>query len=310
MRLMKPFVTSLTAVAIIVAGPAPGHAATVDTTYRVWTWNVAGWAMHRGSTTNGLIPVLSNSIRAQGAHFAALNELCLGQHDAIRRNLRDSGWPQDRENFARFEVTNPAACNGQGVGIALFSKAPLGGSSRYTLPDDGRPENRKLLCAPLLNRPHMRFCTTHITTSNEVIDGEKINKRQLNYVRDRLEAFHSAGDTVIIAGDFNAQPDYGRLDGWYSTSLDVPNNRNNTGVYRELDDTEPTCAGYGETTVAPGNTEGPPCSPGKKIDLIFAREDRVIGAYTADSLAISTACGGPCSNHRILTGTVTLRVNL
>jgi endonuclease/exonuclease/phosphatase family metal-dependent hydrolase len=291
-----------------MAPAPPASAATVDATYRVWTWNIAGWAIHGGSTTDGLIPVLANSIRNRDAQFAAVNELCHNQYDAIRRNLRNSGWMQDPNNFARFTTTRSGRCNGEDVGIALFSKAPLGSVNRFTLPDDGRPEARKLMCAPLLNRPHLRFCTTHITTSNEVINGEKINKQQLDYVRARLEDYHAAGDTVIIAGDFNAQPDYGRLNGWYSSSLDVPNNRNNTGRYRELDDTDSRCPGYGERTQA--DTTGGPCGLGVKIDLIFVRENTIVGSYSGDSLAISSACGGPCSNHRIVTGTVTVRVNV
>jgi hypothetical protein len=47
-----------------------------------------------------------------------------------------------------------------------------------------------------------------------------------------------------------------------------------------------------------------------KIDVIFVRENTIVGSYRGDSLAISTACGGPCSNHRILTGAVTVRVNV
>jgi hypothetical protein len=69
----------------------------VDATYQVWTWNVAGWAIHGGSTTDGLIPV------------------CHNQYDAIRRNLRNSGWMQDPDNFARFTTTRSGRCNGEDV---------------------------------------------------------------------------------------------------------------------------------------------------------------------------------------------------
>ncbi|GAB3965809.1 hypothetical protein GCM10027615_11620 [Plantactinospora veratri] len=42
--------------------------------------------------------------------------------------------------------------------------------------------------------------------------------------------------------------------------------------------------------------------------MIFVRENRIVGTYTGDSLSVSTACGGACSDHRILIGTVTVRV--
>ena len=48
---------------------------------------VAGWAMHRGSTTDGLITVLSDSIRNRSSEFAAVNELCWSQYKAIQANL-------------------------------------------------------------------------------------------------------------------------------------------------------------------------------------------------------------------------------
>jgi hypothetical protein len=227
MRLRKVAIQLLCAVALFaVATVVPASAvsvAPVEQAYTVWTWNVAGWVIHRGSTTDGLIQVLANSIRNQGADFAAVNELCRNQYDAIRQNLRSTGWMQDENNFAR------------------------------------------------------------------------------------LEDYHAVGDTVIIAGDFNAQPDYGRMNGWYSSSLDVPNNSNNTGHYRELDDTDDRCLGYGERTQT--DPTGGPCGLGKKIDLIFVRENKLVGTYSGNSLSISSACGGPCSDHRIVTGTVTVRID-
>ncbi|MEV4580446.1 hypothetical protein AB0K16_45180 [Nonomuraea jabiensis] len=94
----------------------------------------------------------------------------------------------------------------------------------------------------------------------------------------------------------------------------MPNNSGNTGEHRELDDLDPRCPGVGETTVGELNAKGevietgPPCDQRPKIDLLFVRESAIAGPYTADSLAISTICGGPCSDHRITTGTVTVRV--
>lgn len=309
MRLLRPLVVLCAVVAVAPLATSAAWAATTNATYNVWAWNVAGWTMHRGSTSDGLITALTASIRNRSAHFAGLNELCWSQYQAIQTNLRNSGWPQDSGNFSRFEASRDTVCNGEPFGNALFSKEPLGTANRFTLPSDGTAERRTLLCAPLASRPHLRFCTTHITPSNAVINGQKINEQQLNYVLNRLEEFSAAGDTVLIAGDFNAQPNYGRMNGWYSSTLDVPNNSGNYGHYRELDDLDSRCVGYGETTVADGDTGGP-CGLGAKIDLIFVREDKIVGGYSGDSLAISTSCGGPCSDHRIVIGTVTVRVTL
>lgn len=282
-------------------------AAASTSAYTAWTWNVAGWTIHRGSTTDGLVGVIGDSIRNRSANFAALNELCWSQYKAVQANLRDSGWPRDVENFSRFEQHRSDGCDGEPFGLAIFSKAPLGPAGRYALAADGSAEVRKLLCATLESGPRVRFCTTHITPSNAEINGKKINETQLGQVRTHLESFEAAGDTVIAAGDFNAQPHYGRLNGWYAPTLDVANNNLNTGAYRELDDTDTRCPGYGEGSTA-GNAEGL-CGQSKKIDLIFARENHIVGGYSGDSLGISTKCGKACSDHHIVIGTVTIRAN-
>ncbi|MFD5322750.1 endonuclease/exonuclease/phosphatase family protein [Streptomyces sp. NPDC127092] len=290
----------------------PATAAQADTppprTYTVWQWNVAGNTIHDGSTTDGLVTQAAASIVNRGADFAAFNELCQGQYSALVSELRAKGWPQDQANFARFEPSRPAGnaavCRGEAFGNAIFSKRPLGGAARFALPDDGTAEKRNMLCAPLTDGTATRFCTTHITTS------QSFNVAQLDFVHQKLEEYAAAGETALIAGDFNAQPHYGRLNSYYAPSVDTAYNANNTGEYRELDDADAgNCLGYGEWTAdgTPGVT--PPCGGYAKIDHIFVRESALAGPYDADSLAISTACTGvaACSDHRILVGTVTVR---
>lgn len=274
----------------------------------VWMWNVAGWSMHEGSTTNGMVDAAAASIQNRDADFAAFNELCRSQYDAIISRLRDDGWAEDPQNFSRFESNHDTGCGGGQYGNAIFSKRPLGAADRFTLPQDETAERRSVLCAGLETNPTLRFCTTHITPSNEVIDGEKINEQQLDYALALLEDYHDSGDSVVIAGDFNAQPNYGRMSGWYSSAVDTPNNSGNTGDYRELhDDDADHCIGYGEYTVL-GQWDPPgPCGEdGKKIDMIFVRENLLVGDYWGDALAISQDCGGPCSDHRILIGNATV----
>ncbi|WP_211369739.1 endonuclease/exonuclease/phosphatase family protein [Nonomuraea turkmeniaca] len=292
-------------------------------TFDVWHWNVAGNKMHHGSTTNGMVARAVASILEDDRDLVAFNELCWGQYKAIQSALGSAGWPDDSTNYSRFAtILGPTSgvCNGsEDFGNAIFSKQPLGPASRFTLPPDGTREQRNLLCAGLLTTPGARFCTTHITTSNVIADnGQKHNVNQLNFVLDQMEAYRAAGETVIIAGDFNAQPDYGRLNNWYSSSLSTAHNGNNTGHYRELDDNDPAqCLGYGEWTATGTPGDAPPCAnaePHAKIDLIFVRDDRIAGPYYGDSRPIPTACtgipatpaypAGSCSDHRMMTGTV------
>ncbi|ABP53218.1 Endonuclease/exonuclease/phosphatase [Salinispora tropica CNB-440] len=278
-------------------------------TYNTWVWNVAGWTMNGASTTNGLITAITDSIRNRSADFAALNEVCRGQYVAVIEKLRDLGWPEDDSNFARFETSHSTACDGEPFGNAIFSKAPLGTASHYTLSSDGSSEDRTLLCAPLSATPKVVFCAAHITPSDAIIDGKNINERQLDEVHSLMETFNALGLTVILAGDLNNEPNLDPLNKWYSSSLNTQYNSANYGSYRELDDTDTRCAGYGEITVDNGDTGGP-CGLGRKIDFIFVRENRLAGSYTGDSLSISTVCGGYCSDHRIVIGTATVDVNL
>ncbi|MGW3659140.1 endonuclease/exonuclease/phosphatase family protein [Streptomyces sp. NPDC005151] len=302
----------LTLAGALAAVLLPATAAQAETaaprTYTVWQWNVAGNTIHDGSTTDGMVDQAATSIVNREADFAAFNELCKGQYSALVNNLRAKGWPTDPQNFARFEPSrqagNASVCNGEAFGNALFSKQPLGAADRFALPDDGTAEKRNLLCAPLTDGAATRFCTTHITTS------QSFNVAQLEFVRQKLEDYHTAGETVLIAGDFNAQPHYGRLNSYYAPSLDVPNNGHNTGAYRELDDNDPAnCLGYGEWTADGTPGAAPPCGGNAKIDLIFVRESALAGPYSEDSLAISTTCTGvaACSDHRIVVGTVTVK---
>jgi endonuclease/exonuclease/phosphatase family metal-dependent hydrolase len=306
--------------------------------YRLWQWNVAGDSIHQGSVSDGLIGTAVSSIVASGTDVAVLNELCAQQFRALQAGLVAAGWPQDAGDFAAFQATStgvPTVCGGEDFGIALFSAAPLGPVDQVTLPADGSGADRGLLCAPLWALPAMRFCTTHITTSSApAAGGQPANVAQLRTVLERLQAYHATGSTVLIAGDFNAQPDYHRLDDWYAASVDGPANAGNTGALRELDDADPAhCPGYGDWTATGPAGSTPPCSGGAttcrpgdatgcaKIDLAFVREDDLAGPYSADATAIPATCPGvpektgvyavgSCSDHRVVTGTVPVRVLL
>ncbi len=296
----------------LAAGPA-AQASTTNA-YNVWLWNVAGDAMHHGSTTDGMVSAAVSSIVNRDADFVAFNEICRSQYNAVIAGLRDAGWPADPQNFARFSESLPASpglCAGTAFGNAIFSAAPLAAASSYALPADGRAETKTLLCAPLQRTAHVRFCTTHITT---VV---AYKAAQLDYVLGKLDGYRAAGDTVLIAGDLNSQPDYSNLAAWHTH-------------YRELDDNDPDhCLGSGEWTATGPPGTAPACSGGSttctptdhtgcaKIDMIFAVRSDLQGAYSADAHDIPTTCtgipakpgvylAGSCSDHRSLTGTVTL----
>ncbi|MEV4020948.1 endonuclease/exonuclease/phosphatase family protein [Nonomuraea angiospora] len=322
MRMLARFMVTVVALgATLLTGGSARAADSVVETYNVWQWNVSGWKMNRASTTNGMVDAAAASILNRNSDFAAFNELCWSQYKALQDKLVQNGWVSADTSFARFaairngeEPREDPACGYEQFGIAIFSRQDLGTAKKYDLPKDTNGGVHKLLCAPLAARPHMRFCTTHITSEETTIGGSPINERQLDAVQGHLQDLYNDGDTVIIAGDFNARPHLPRLNDWYSPTVNGPNNGNNTGVYRELDDLDPRCPGVGEPTVLDTIPVEEPCNQRPKIDLIFVRESSIAGPYSGDALGEGTGgtgCGGgPCSDHRVTIGTVPVRVKV
>ncbi|MEU9298078.1 endonuclease/exonuclease/phosphatase family protein [Streptomyces sp. NPDC048266] len=309
--------------ALLPAAAAQAETTNADPTV-IWQWNVGGSTIHHGASNTGMVDGAVASIINRNADFVAFNELCKGQWDSLVAKLRTAGWPQDSTNFARFEPSINAggdACGGAAFGNAIFSKLPLGTADRIALPDDPSPEQRNMLCAPLRDFATTRFCTTHIAAVNTkwgVTNAHKV--AQLAAVQVQLDSWVGQGQTVMIAGDFNAQPHYSSLNTYYSASLNVPDlNDSNSGSFRELDDNDSSnCLGYGEWTADNPDAHAPlACGSGMtKIDLIFVSEASLLGpgSYSADSLAIAENCQRQgetftikCSDHRILTGTVNLK---
>ncbi|GAA3513677.1 hypothetical protein GCM10022220_61380 [Actinocatenispora rupis] len=302
-------VVALVAAALLVSlVPAQRAAASTTVSYRIWHWNIAGHAYHLGSTTDGIIEAMRGSISYRDPDFVSVNEMCHSQYDAMIDQLQNMGWPQDPLNFARFEPMLPAGdptiCAGTAYGIALFSRFPLGTTDRYTLPSDGQPKARKLLCAAVKATPQVRFCTTHITTV------QSYQQSQLDYVRGVLDGYRAAGGTVLIAGDFNVQPHETPLDPWYVPAVDTVNNGNNSGAYHELDDQDPICPGWGEETTE-NDVGGGACGQARKVDMVFTGADRLI-SYWEDPQPIGSICGAhrdlPCSDHRIVDADATVTV--
>ena len=292
-------------------------------THTIWHWNVAGSTLHGGAVDDGLVEVLVASVLTRGADLVSLNEVCRQQFDAVVAGLAGAGWAQDPARSAVFHATVEAApdvCGGQPFGLALLSAAPVGDVRTTVLPDDGTGATRALLCAVVGPRP-LRFCTTHVTTSSlpDPATGLPRNVLQLRAVAVELATYAGQGETALLAGDLNAQPHYARLDDWYAPSVATPANGANSGRYRELDDTDRGCPGYGEPTALGPPGEAPPCGGGAKVDHLFVREDRIAGGYRANALEIPHSCpgvperpgvnaAGACSDHHVLLGTVTVRV--
>ncbi|MEU2506172.1 endonuclease/exonuclease/phosphatase family protein [Streptomyces sp. NPDC007863] len=343
----KALVAGALALAALLTNATGATAASAEAEavpYTAWTWNVSGHKMNHGRTDSGLVEEAVGSIgRAENAvDFVSFNEICYSQYRAIRTQL--ASWNPDNPSYARFQEAIPAGstgadgrsiCGGESFGKALFSRHRLGvaeyrtfaqesGLSYWSADGVRHPVMSGLLCAPLADRPAMKFCSVHV---GPISTTEKpYGYRQLVELDGILDGFAAAGQTYMIAGDFNAEPDYDRLNRFYAEEVPEPSGSRaegpNYGDHRELDDQDASCPGYGEETSA-NPVAGLPCGvPSPKIDMIFARADRLASPdHSADSKAIPVCTGidetgalkpgstEPCSDHRVVIGRATLLVD-
>jgi hypothetical protein len=314
----------LAACAALVGVAAPTSAASAAT-FTTWQWNVAGWEMHNGSTTDGMTAAAAASIVDRDADVVVLSEICQQQYDDLVGRLSAAGWPDDPTNFGRFQSDLSDGCgSGDDFGQAVFTKAAAGGTVRALLPADTRAEDHWLLCVQL-GATTALGCGLHITIDTTVMpDGHHADVDQLDAALRTVEGYEQSGWTVLVGGDFNAQPDYARMHSWYAAAA----GNGGWGFWRELDDTDSRCNGYGEWTATGTPGAAPMCSGGSttctatvttgcaKIDGEFVRENRIAGPYSEDALDLATSCptipgtaaypAGSCSDHRVVVGTATV----
>ncbi|GGY75372.1 endonuclease/exonuclease/phosphatase family protein [Streptomyces omiyaensis] len=315
--------------------------------FTAWTWNVSGHRLNGGATDNGLVEAAVKSIRKPGSavDFASFNEICYGQYRRIRAEL--AGWNPDNTNYARFQEAVPAdstdlsgapICRGEAFGKAVFSRHALGDAEYRTFEQESgifyrsgdgvrHPVRNGVLCVPTADRPAMKFCSVHIGPIST--RAKPYGYRQLIELDTLLDGFARAGETYMVAGDFNARQYYRRLDRFYDKDVVLPgrpDDEPNRGAHRELDDTDPVCAGYGEWTADGRSADGAAgreqdCGAKPKIDMIFVRTDRLASRdYSADAEPVPdcrkvrngrTVPGSvvPCSDHRAVVGRATLLVD-
>jgi endonuclease/exonuclease/phosphatase family metal-dependent hydrolase len=262
-------------------------------TYRVLQWNIAGGKVH-DCRTAGITAAVRDFVKDHDIDFVSLNEVCPSQYETIHEALRKL-WGKDGGRFAAYVGDGKARV----VGNAIFSKRNFDTITRRHVGDD-KYGARNLLCGRVNALPHLRFCSAHLTPADSKA------RDQLDRVREQLETWWSdRRDTVLIAGDFNLQPDDPGFNAFYTADANhARHNPNNHGAYHELDDDAPDhCRGYGERSVPHGS--GGPCNAGGKIDFIFARKNRIKDdRYGADAMNVPHTCGGACSDHRPVRGFV------
>lgn len=282
---------------IEVEEPDPEEPTEIRATYRFLTWNIAGGKEHDCRTAE-ITAAVVRMVRERGSDFVGLNEVCRSQYDSIREALAEV-WGH------RASAVFSAYADGGRVSNAIFSRYDLLGFTREQVGAD-RYGTRNLVCGRVRSRPNLRFCSIHLSPATSLA------RPQLMRVRDHVEGWwDDTRDTVILAGDFNLEPNDRAFDAFYASGANHPDhNPSNHGDYRELDDDDAAhCRGYGERSVP--RTGGGPCRDGRRIDLIFVRANRIVdGRYGSDTRDIPGGCGGLCSDHRPVAGWARLRIRV
>jgi endonuclease/exonuclease/phosphatase family metal-dependent hydrolase len=265
---------------------------TILTTLRVLHWNIAGGKVHDCKAA-GITAAVRRLVREHDIQLVGLNEVCPDQYDAIRAALREHWGKAASAKFSAYVGDGTARI----VGNAIFSKRDLEQITREEVGQDQYGQ-RNLLCGRIPAQRHLRFCSTHLTP------GDDKAQAQLGRVLDTIEQWwEERRDTVVLAGDFNLMPNAPGLDVLYSEHASHrTHNPNNRGHYHELDDNDRDhCKSFGERSTP--NLDGGPCGDGRRIDLIFARRNRIHDErYGSDTMNIPTTCGGACSDHRPVRG--------
>lgn len=263
--------------------------------FRVLNWNIAGGkenACRPDLIRRAVVRYVANTNGA--VDFVSLNEVCPAQYQAIREALRRRWGKGKNAKFSAF-----VRGGGSRVGNAIFSRRNLRQVNRIKIGED-RYGYRYLICGLQQGR-RVRVCSAHLTPADPKA------RVQMTRVLNRLERWWTRkGDTVILAGDLNLTADDFGLNKVYAPGASTRNNPANTGKYREWDDKDPVCKGYGERTL-PWATGGP-CGKGRKIDFVFARRNRIVDRqYSANTLNIANDCTGKCSDHRAIRGKAKLK---
>lgn len=176
-------------------------------------FNMWGWLGHHGDDrlghwTAGVIRELRPSV-------VTLNEVCLGQLQAMVRDLRSWGLEyQFHHDFILHREDKEGSCD---FGNALLwpGRRPEAREPEKFLSTPPGEQPRKILAVKVdwLKLPTV-LCVTHLTSGGKKTLREA-REQQVKEIAGYISAWKDRGFEVLLGGDFNEQPDSPRLDPMY-----------------------------------------------------------------------------------------------
>lgn len=273
---------------------------------KVMLLNVGGnqcWAadaLYQGSPeSRGGLTKMSRIVSAADTyqpHIIAFNEICYTQYKKIKVDLVARGY-----RWAYSTTTTGNACanfdaSSTNLGQAMFIKHSTSTptalvSTIHPLPQGTGLEPREMICTDVtIDGKLVKVCVVHITHH------AAYRPQQIATVANLAAGWINSGQRVIIAGDFNAEPQDAEMTPMYSHS-------GGTGLFQEADESDScpaplTACRAGERTFWEVKAfYDPPATP-KKIDYIFFSEAH-FGNPTGDA---KSALPDPITDHNLLQG--------
>jgi endonuclease/exonuclease/phosphatase family metal-dependent hydrolase len=271
--LVRLLVVAITAISTVVALPSPAQVASVRHTFL--QFNMCGNSCNGGRLT--VAHDLINLINTSQPFAVTLNEVCRSQYSHLSTSLRPY--------FGRFETTVARRCNdGSDYGIAILLRtASFSFVGAWWLPNPHALEPRKVMCLQVGATQPLVACVTHIDHHADTYPA------QIQAVADRVGVF-SAGNPVMIGGDFDVTPPHVSLNPMYSAS----HHPAGSGIFDEAD------APSSLNRIVVGSAVNERTWGSKKIDYIFL-SSRDFTSYSADATYSLN------SDHDPLWATVTFR---
>jgi endonuclease/exonuclease/phosphatase family metal-dependent hydrolase len=293
------------AASLVGAGPCEDDE---SGTIKVLQYNVQG-AIRESSSSNPAKPgaadnddyrfvdVLARRVIAERPHVVALQEICGSQLDRLEKALRGGHAMSVAARSLRPNVDCPggSAERDDVLGIAILV---VGEAKPVSVPNGVR-----LLCADWQRFGGVRVCTAHVNPLPEP---------DIPDIAEVVNAW-SEKSPVIVAGDFNADPEQDSMSPMYD--VEVPGGKSpSEGNFYEADMADAKAssgirARNGENTWCGGCLEGAPTGVyTRKIDYIFADADHFHAEMSGVVEDTERACGGErCSDHAMFWGEVRLR---
>ena len=215
--------------ALLIALIATGGPAAAATEHQIGTFNMGGGHADHGTKGDEAPDALVASILDRRPAFVALQEACRDWTERLGSRL--PGYTVVFDPVSDGSGATPDCRHPSEFGNAIVYRDDFGvdgGPVAHSLGSPAGLEQREMLCVTASSRATV-LCSAHLSSGG---DDTAVGARasEAGAVRSILEQTYP-GLTVLLGGDFNAEPDDDELDALYHDGY----GRGATGTLKEVD---------------------------------------------------------------------------